>query len=160
MSTRSSRAVCVVPTALLHQGTQDRCQLAKLVQVGGAERPDPPPSLRSQRQSHDAAIIQVTGARDQPQLLGSIGERNRRVVPDEQIFGNLTDGRPSMIGVAADCEQQLMLRVGQPGVQRLARAPLVEATQQNPECEQPLILGIGELDRHLSTTFRHGGVRV
>ena len=60
------------------------------------------------------------------------------------MLSNLADRRTPRVIVPANCQQQLMLRVGQPEVASTLLTPSVEASQLSSESRQPPIVRVGK----------------
>ena len=84
---------------------------------------------RGELHPHDAVILRVTHPRDQPCRVGAIHEPHRAVVAEEEVVGDLADGRAAAVGVPADGEQQLVLGRRQAGGLRLLVAPAKKPSQ-------------------------------
>ncbi len=94
-------------------------------------------------------IERVLDPPDQAGFCGAIDEADGTVVPEQERGSNVADGRPSPIGRAAHCEQELMLRSGDPKGLSLFLAPTEEAAQLRPERQEPLIVRVREVvNRH------------
>ena len=51
----------------------------------------------------------ILAARDQSSLLGAIDQSDRTVVTQDEVAGDIADGRSARVAVTADGEQQLVL---------------------------------------------------
>jgi len=109
-----------------------------------AQRIDPPAALGGEGQPHDPAIAPITPARYETEQLSPVDELDRRVVPDGKMLSNLANRRTPRVIVPANCQQQLMLCVGQPEVASTLLTPPVEASQLSSESQQPPIVRVGK----------------
>ena len=94
-------------------------------------------------------VVGVALAADQPGGIGAVDELDGAVVAEEQVVGDLADGRSAGVIVAMDGEEQLMLVRGQPGRLGLLFAPAQEATEPVSQREQPCVFLLGQ--SHLDT---------
>jgi len=101
-----------------------------------AQRIDPPAALGGEGQPHDPAIVPITPAGYETEQLRPVDELDRRVVPDEKMLSNLANRRTPRVIVPANCQQQLMLCVGQPEVASTLLTPPVETSQLSSESQQ------------------------
>jgi hypothetical protein len=91
------------------------------------EAGQPSAAARSQMQSYLSMVDRVDLALDQAGLFGSIDEADRAVMTHQEMFGHVTDAG-STPGVAANGEEQLMLRGGDTDLGCLLFAPVQEAS--------------------------------
>jgi hypothetical protein len=96
----------------------------------------------SSRQSEpDAAVIvAVALATDEPGALSAVDEADGAVVPEQELLGDVADGRPAAIRVAADDQEELMLSGRQPDDLGLLFAPAQEAAEPRAELQQTAVL--------------------
>jgi hypothetical protein len=76
-----------------------------------------------QVQADHALVVCVGAAGYQSGGLGAIDESDGAVVAQQQVVGDVADGRAARVCVAADGEQELMMRRGQAGRLGLPFAP-------------------------------------
>lgn len=96
----------------------------------------------AQLESDHPLVGLVTDALDQPGGDGSIDEFDDAVVAEQQVIGDVADRR--LLVVAADGQQELVLRTSEPNCIRLVIAPPQEPAKAVAECEQPVEIGIGK----------------
>jgi hypothetical protein len=96
-----------------HGGGRRRKAL-NLLQVRGAECRHAPLAGAGQLQPDDPAIAVAASPADQPERFHPVGQLDGAVVADQQIGGDLADGRAAWVGTAADHQQQLVLGGGEP----------------------------------------------
>jgi hypothetical protein len=87
-----------------------------LLQMQGGQRLQALSALRGQMQPDRSVVLCVALARDQSGGVGAVDQPDRRVVAEQEVVGGLADRRPARVRVAADRQQQLMLRRGQSGI--------------------------------------------
>lgn len=129
-------------------------QPAKFLKMAGAELVDPCPTVRCQLHADDPAVVGVRRPEDETARYGPVHEFYRAVMSEQEVLRCLTDGRPALVLMTADDEEQLMVRLGQPDVLRARRAPFQETPQLHAEHEQIPILPVGELRHPFSTYSR------
>lgn len=105
-------------------------------------------SLGSQAHADHAAVVLVFQALDQAGGLRPVDKAHGAVVAQEEVAGQVADGRPARVLVAADGQEELVLGGRQPGGLGLLGAPMKEPPEARPEQEQPLILGISDFTWH------------
>src|SRR5262245_41634777 len=96
-----------------HPRSQADLQAVQLLEVGGRERRQAAAAPRREAEPDDAPIVRVDLALDEPGAFGPVDELDGAVVAEQQMFRDVTDRR--IARMAADGEQQLVLRRGQPG---------------------------------------------
>jgi hypothetical protein len=94
--------------------------------------------------------VLVDPALQQPGGLRPVDQLHRAVVAQQQVPGDLADGGPARVGVAADRQQQLVLRGREAGGGGLLGAPAQEPAQPGPKAQQAFVLGLVE-GWHLAT---------
>jgi drug/metabolite transporter (DMT)-like permease len=99
-------------------------------------------SLGSQAQADHAAVVLVLQALDQARGLRPVHQADGAVMAQEEVAGRVADGRPARVLVAADGQQELVLRGCQPGGFGLLGAPMKEPPEARPEQEQSVVFGI------------------
>jgi hypothetical protein len=90
--------------------------------VGGAQAGHPPCPGRGQPHPDQPPVVVVAAPADQPEGLGPVGQLDGAVVADQEVRGQLADGRAAGVGVEAQDQQQLVLGRGQAGRGRLLLA--------------------------------------
>jgi hypothetical protein len=108
-----------------------------------------------QSQPDAAVIITVAPPADEPGALGAVHEPDGAVVPQQELLGDVTDGRPAPVRVAPDDQEQLMLGGRQPDDLGLLLAPTQEATQTRAELQETPVLVIGDLFFHIYIVARY-----
>jgi H+/Cl- antiporter ClcA/CBS domain-containing protein len=125
--------------------------------MGGAELGQQARPFGGEGQVHDAPVGIVATAHDQPGGDRTVDQPHRAVVLQHEVLGNVADGRRAA-AVAADGEQELVLRRGQPDRLRLLPAPGDEATQTVTELEEagvPVVVQLGlSIEISLSHLYR------
>ena len=112
------------------------------------ERGEPPDLLRPTRgelQSDDPLVIAVRPAPDQPCGLGPVDQADCAVVSEQEVRGDVADRRPTRVGMTPHCEQELVLRGGEPDGLGLRLAPMEEAPKSVAELEQAPVVDIRDL---------------
>ena len=107
----------------------------------------------------DLALVGPVGpAAHEPGGDRAVDELDRAVVAQQQVAGDVADRRTGRVVVAADREQQLVLRGGQTGGDGLPLAPAQEPAQAGPEAEQPRVVVMVErpLHAHIVALARSG----
>jgi hypothetical protein len=89
--------------------------------VGGEADPD------------EAAGVVIAPSLHQPGRLGAVDQLDGAVMTEQQVAGQVADGRAAPSAVAFDCQQQLMLGRSQADVARLSLGPVLEAAQASAE---------------------------
>ena len=79
-----------------------------------AQRSELRRALVGQVQPHDAEAVGVRPALDEAGGGRAVDQADRAVVAEQQAVGDIADGRPAGIRVAADGQQELVLRRRQP----------------------------------------------
>ena len=102
-------------------------EVCKLLEMCLGERVELGHSSFSERDADSTVVGRVGVADDQPGYRGAVDQPDGAVVAQHQVVGDLADGGAGGIGVAADREQQLMLRGREPGRLGLLLAPAQEA---------------------------------
>ena len=106
----------------------------------GRERGEPARTSFGEPDPHRPVVIGIRRPTDEPDVLGPVHELHGAVVAQEQRPSKVRDGRSSGVVVAADREEELVLRGGQPGERRLLLAPPQEPPQARPQLEEPSIV--------------------
>lgn len=98
-------------------------------------------------------IRRILPPEDEAGALGPVHKAHRAVMAQEEIPGNLPDGRPLRVGVAPDCQEELVLDRREAHALGLSFAPAQEPAQSRPQLEKCLIVGI--LDSHIVLRYRY-----
>ena len=99
---------------------------------------------RGELQADDPVVLGVAHPLDQLGRHGPVDQPDGTVMAQQQVVGDLADGRATAVGMPPDGQQQLVLRRGQPGPLRLLLAPADEAAQSGPQRQQILVVGISQ----------------
>jgi hypothetical protein len=111
--------------------------------MGGAEPGQEPGATRREVEADDARVVGVVPAGDEAGGDAAVDQPNHAVVLEHQMVGNVADGgRPA--GVAADGEQQLMLRRRKADAVGLFGAPIQELPHGVTERQQAGVVAVGE----------------
>ncbi len=102
-------------------------------------------------QAHHAPVVCVGAALDEPEPHTAVDQPDGAVGPDEQVLGDVTNGRPAPVGMPAPGQEQLVLGSGEPCAGGLALAPSKEATQTVAQLQEPFVLIVVEC-RHRPTS--------
>ena len=138
---RSATSTCSRETG--PEGSKARFDPFQLLEVLFGERAEAALAERREGETDYTLVVGVDGARDETGGLGAVDELHRAVVTQEQMVGDVADGRAERVVVAADGEEQLVLRRREPGFACLALAPAEEAAQAVTEVEQPAEVVVG-----------------
>ena len=125
------------------QGVHGRREVGQLVEVLLAERLELARALLGEAQAHDAEVVVVLAARDQPGLLGAIDEPDRAVMAQHEVAGDVADGRSARVVMTADGEQQLVLGRGEARGLGVLLAPAQEPAQTGAQLEEPPVVLVG-----------------
>ena len=110
-----------------------------------AELAQPTGTECRQSQSHDALVVGISDARDEVRGLGSVDQADRTVVTEQQRVGHLADRRVVRARVAADGEQELVLRRRHAERRGLLLAPVQETAKLGAEPEQTLVFVVAQV---------------
>ena len=110
-------------------------------------------ALGGQRHADDPLITVVDLALDEPQALRSVDQLDSTVMADQQVLGDITDGRSAR--VAPDGEEQLMLWSGEADCLSLLFAPSQERAETVAEVEQApeVLVGESRFPIHIVTRY-------
>ena len=95
-----------------------------------------------QVEPHDAVVLVVPQAVHEPCCFGPVHEADNTVVAQEQVIGDLTNGRGGLVAVAPYGQEQLVLGGGQAGRPGLAFAPALEMAEPSTQCQQASVSGV------------------
>jgi len=95
--------------------------LAEGFELGGAAGREP--------ETDDTVVLGVLGALEQPGRDGAVDEADGAVMSEEQVIGDVSDGRSGRVVMTSDREQELMLGGGEAGGAGVLLAPAQEAPQ-------------------------------
>ena len=121
---------------------QQRGERRKLAHMNLREGADPRFSVIGEPEPHDATVVFVCVPRQESEGLDARRQFDHAVVAHEQVFGCVTDRRPAGVGVAFDCEQKLVLDVGEPDDGSLLFTPPVESAQRRSEPQQSRVVEV------------------
>jgi hypothetical protein len=142
------------------QGMHGRREVGQLVEVLLAEGLELACALVGEAQAHDAEVVVILAARDQSSLLGAIDEADRTVVAQDEVAGDIPDGRSARVAVTADGEQQLVLGRCEACGLSVLLAPAQEPAQTGAQLEQaPVVLVGGRGHRGDCGAIASGGGR-
>ena len=125
------------------QGMHGRREVGELVEVLLAEGLELARTLVGEAQTHDAEVVVILAARDQPSLLGAIDQPDRTVVTEDEVAGDIPDGRSARVVMTADGEQQLVLGGGEACGLGVLLAPAQEPPQTGTQFQQPPVVLVG-----------------
>lgn len=134
------RVAVAIGLERLPQRVHRRSEVRELLEVQRAERLEPARALVRESQADGAQVVRVRSARDEPGSLGAIDQPDGAVVAQQEMVGDVADGRAARVGVTADGEQQLVLRGRQPGRMGLPFAPAQKPAQARAKVEEPGVL--------------------
>lgn len=97
----------------------------------------------SEPQPDNSMVFLVSNAADETCGICTVNETDRAVVTEQQIVGNLTDGRASWVVVTPDSQQELVMGRREPSGARLLFAPPLEVAQPSPQRQQPSVNLVG-----------------
>lgn len=100
-------------------------------------------------QAHDAVIGRVDVAGNESRFGGAVDEPDRAVMTEQQPIGDVTDRRPLAVCVAADDEQELVLRGRDTHPGGLLLAPPEKLPEPGPEIEKASVVVVGKLRVHI-----------
>ena len=133
------------------QSVHRRCEVRELLEVLLAERLQLLGTPIGEAQSHDAEVVGVLAARDQPGLLGAVDEPHRAVGADR---------RPPRIAVPANGEQQLVLGGREARGLGVLLTPAQEAAQTAAQFQEASVVLVGGRGRHRLALLRSPRYRV
>jgi hypothetical protein len=93
---------------------------------------------RRQNDPDDAAVAGVGGPVDETGRLRTRDQFAGTVMPKDEVFGHLADGRPVGTGVTPDREQKLVMRWRDADGFDLKLAPAQKPAQAGPQLEEML----------------------
>jgi hypothetical protein len=99
-------------------------------------------AARSEAEADDTAVVGIVRAPHQPCLLRTVDELHRAVMAQQQRVRDVADRGSPIAMVAADGEEQLVLRRRDAGGDSLRLAPVQELAQRGPELEQTLVVAV------------------
>lgn len=108
----------------------------------------------SQSEPDAAVIVAVALTADEPGVLGPVHEADGAVVAEQELLGDIPDGRPERIGMAPDDQEELMLGGRQPDDLGLLFAPAREAAQTRAELQEAAVLVVSDLRCHIYIVAR------
>jgi hypothetical protein len=110
-------------------------------------------------QADDAVVLGVLGALEQPGGHGAVDEADGAVVSEQQVVGDVSDGRSGRVVMTSDGEQELMLGGRESGGVGVLLAPAQKAPQIRAQLQQTAVVLVGWAGRHRGTFLRSGFAR-
>jgi hypothetical protein len=138
------------------EGVHGRSELAQLLEVLLAEAFELLGAVGSEPETDDAVVLGVLAALDQPGGHGAVDEADRTVMSQQQVVGDVSDGRSGRVVMTADREQELMLGGGEAGGVGVLLAPAQKPPQIRAQLQQPAVVLVGRAGRHCGTFSRSG----
>ena len=102
-----------------------------------------------------AVIVTVVVAADEPRVLGPVHEADGAVVPEQELLGDIPDGRLGRIRMPPDDQEELMLGGRQPDDLGLLFAPAQEAAQTRAELQEAAVLVVSDSCCHIYIVARY-----
>lgn len=119
--------------------------MLELVEVGGGQAVQAFLAIGGEPDAGKAPVVVVAPSLHQLGRLGAVNQLDGAVMTQQQIAGEIPDGRALRSWVALDRQQQLVLGRCQADLARLGLAPVQEPAQAGPECQQVLVVVLGQL---------------
>jgi len=116
--------------------------------VHAAQLPQPARAERGEPEAHDAVIRRVDVAGNETGLGRAIDEPDRAVMTEQERFRDVPDRRTRRFPMAADDEQELVLRGRDTHVRGLLLAPPEEVAEPGAELEKGAVVVLGKLGGH------------
>jgi len=113
----------------------------ELLEVRGGQGREVSCAAAGQVQTDNSVVGRIGVARHQPGQLGTVDEPHHAVVTQQQVIGDITDGGGAA-GMPANCEEQLILRGRDAGVDGLLFAPVQEAPELVAKGQEPLVIRV------------------
>jgi len=95
-----------------------------------------------QAQAHEPVVVAIGDTFDEPGAFGAVDQLDDAVMPEQEMCGDLADGW--RITVAADGEEQLVLRAGDADPVGLVLAPAEEPAQPVAKRQEALEVRVGQ----------------
>jgi hypothetical protein len=133
-----------LPTSGIHAGDQliqDRGQRVQLHQVGRSEIVQDALAAGGEPDADKPAVVGIGDPPHEAGCRGTVDKLDRAVMPQQEVGGEVPDGRRLAARMALDRDQELMLDMSQPG-----RGARRQAAPPRGSC--------GRLDLSVSTAFR------
>ena len=108
-----------------------------------------------EHQAHHPLVVAIAPANNEPGRLRAVDQLDGAVMTKQQRGRDIANGRTTWIAAPADGQQELMLRGSESRTRGLFLTPAKEATQPDPERQQPLVVGVVQGSRHHSIVTRH-----
>ena len=109
---------------LCHELAEDRREVPELVEVSGGQPVQALLAVGTEPDTGEAAADVIAPSLHEPGRLGVVDQLDRAVVAQQQVAGEVADGRALAAAAALDRQHQLMLGRCQAGVARLCLAPV------------------------------------
>ena len=119
-------------------------QAFKFFEVEGGEYLDPFGTDARETQSDDPTVIGIPSAGDESGGVGTVHETHSAVMAQEEVVGDLADGRTAPIAATPNGQKQLVLGGRQAGGFRLLLAPSFEMAEAGPQPQQAGISVVGQ----------------
>lgn len=131
--------------------------MLELVEVRGGQAVQAFLAIGCEPDAGETPVVVITPSLYQLCRLGAVHQLDGAVMTQQQIAGEIPDGRALRCWMALDRQQQLVLGRCQAYLTRLSLAPVQEPAQAGPEGQQVLVVLLGQLT-HIPTT-RVAGLR-
>ena len=118
------------------QLVEHHSKLAEFFKVRCRQTDDERVALRSELHADDARVVWIGDAPDEPGRLGAVYQLDSTVMTQQEVTGQIADGRRSARRVALDRHEQLMLNMGEARLLSLRLAPVLELAEADAEREQ------------------------
>ena len=125
-----------------------------------AQSPQHARAGRGELEPHHSFVVGIRDPAHDACLHRPVDQPDRAVVANQQRVGDVADGRAPPVVVAADREQQLVLRRREPLGAGLLLAPTQEAAQPRPHPEQLPVLRVGQVAARLAVLGHRVGLLV
>lgn len=100
-------------------------------------------------------ILVLPATVHQPSRFRPVDQAHDAVMLEQQVVGDLTDGRTRRAAVTSNGQHQLVLRRGQTGFLGGLGTPALESSQPGPQRQQPGVVGLSQvLSRHDKIVLR------
>jgi hypothetical protein len=140
----------------LPEGVHGGSEVTELLEMLLAEAFELLCAAGGEPEADDAVVLGVLGALEQPGRDGPVDEADGAVMPEEQVVGDVSDGRSGRVVMTSDREQELMLGGGEASRVGVLLAPAQEAPQIRAQLQQTAVVLVGRAGRHRGTFLRPG----
>lgn len=121
----------------LSQGEEFRTHALELLDVDGRQPFETPGSGAGEPEPHHPVVARVADAGDETGGVSSVDQPDRTVVAEQEIVGQLADGRPPGVVMAFHGQKELVLGRCQARRPGLLLAPALEAAQGGAQSQEP-----------------------